>query len=80
MKSTIKQRELLEDAGKVLDLIEKEDYYIESMEKNLKGPSIELYPGQHDQVRRTIEIKKSASKRLRQSFNRIIKEIPLNDD
>lgn len=64
----------------ILEMIEKEERYTKSLEELLDSRTEELYPGQHDYNRGQVNIKKKASKRLKESYSRIIKEISNEKD
>jgi len=75
MENLSKQKELLEKALVIADMIEREEYYIKATETLLDSRTEEIYPGQLEYNQAQLNTKKRASKRLKESFDRIIKEL-----
>tara|TARA_R110002167_G_scaffold350873_1_gene563239 strand:- start:43 stop:270 length:228 start_codon:yes stop_codon:yes gene_type:complete len=69
------QKELLEKALLIAELIEKEEYYIKSLEELLDSRTDELYNGQLEYDQAKVNTMKRASKRLKESFDKIIKQL-----
>ena len=69
------QKELLEKALLIAELIEKEEYYIKSLEELLDSRTDELYDGQLEYDQAKVNTMKRASKRLKESFDKIIKQL-----
>ena len=75
MENLTKQKNLLEKALVIAELIEKENYQIKAFEKNISQQSFEAYPGQYEDNISILDTKNRASKRLKESFDKIIKEL-----
>ena len=75
MENISKQKELLEKALVIADMIEREEYYIEATEALLDSRTEEIYKGQLEYNQAQLNTKKRASKRLKESFDRIINQL-----
>jgi len=76
--NVIKQKKQIEAAGKILDMISRERDHITALERDIDQKEelqFELYKGQLQRMKYNLDIKYRASKRLKESFKRIIKEI-----
>ena len=69
------QKELLEKALVIADMIEREEYYIEATEALLDSRTEEIYTGQLEYNQAQLNTKKRASKRLKESFDKIINQL-----
>jgi len=75
MENLSKQKELLEKALVIADMIEREEYYIKATEELLDSRTEEIYKGQLEYNQAQLNTKKRASKRLKESFDRIINQL-----
>jgi len=75
MENISKQKELLEKALVIADMIEREEYYIKATEELLDSRTEEIYKGQLEYNQAQLNTKKRASKRLKESFDRIINQL-----
>ena len=69
------QKELLEKALVIADMIEREEYYIKATEELLDSRTEEIYKGQLEYNQAQLNTKKRASKRLKESFDKIINQL-----
>jgi len=75
MENLSKQKTLLEKALVIAELIEKENYQIEAFERLLDSRTEEIYLGQFEYNQAQLNTKKRASKRLKESFDKIINQL-----